>query len=227
MSEQIKIRTFTGNPGTADWRVTSEGACAFYCTSDLGESTRFVAALAEVDGLAGQSFGIDVRRGGVLVRTVTERSDLFGLSQTDLDVALAISAVAARLGLKADPAQIQGLLFIPGAPDRAKIMPFWQAVMGYVPRLDSPDEDLVDPRDRNAPMWFEEMETPRTGNLGAIHPAVWVGIDQAQARVDAALAAGGTLVRDDYAPAWWTLADPYGNEVDVATVEHRDEPPPG
>ena len=67
----------------------------------------------------------------------------------------------------------------------------------------------------------------KPGNLGAIHLAVWVGIDQAQARVDAALAAGGKLVRDDYAPAWWTLADAYGNEVDVATVEYRDEPLPG
>jgi 4a-hydroxytetrahydrobiopterin dehydratase len=227
MSEQIKTKTFTGNPGTADWRVTSEGACAFYRTPGLAESTRFVAAVADVAGLADQAFGIDVRRGGVLVRTVTERSDLFGLSQADLDVALGVSAVAAQMGLTADPSQVQGLLFIPGAPDRAKIMPFWQAVMGYVPRPDSPDEDLVDPRDRNAPMWFEEMESARPGNLGAIHLAVWVGIDQAQARVDAALAAGGKLVRDDYAPAWWTLADAYGNEVDVATVEYRDEPLPG
>lgn len=33
-------------------------------------------------------------------------------------------------------------------------------------------------------------------------------------------------MRDDYAPAWWTLADKYGNEIDVATVAYRDEPPP-
>lgn len=29
------------------------------------------------------------------------------------------------------------------------------------------------------------------------------------------------------APAWWTLADKYGNEIDVATVAYRDEPPQG
>jgi 4a-hydroxytetrahydrobiopterin dehydratase len=75
-------------------------------------------------------------------------------------------------------------------------------------------------------LWFEEMEEARPGGLGAIHVAVWLGIDEAPARVEAALAAGGTLVRDDYAPAWWTLADKYGNEVDVATVAYRDEPPP-
>lgn len=227
MSEQIKIKTFTGDPRVAAWRVTSEGACAFYRTASLAESTRFVAALADVDGLADQAFGIDIRRGGVLVRTVTERADLFGLSQSDLDVAVGVSAVASRLGLNPDPAQVQGLLIVPGAPDIKAVMPFWRAVLGYVPRPDSPDEDLVDPTDRNAPFWFESMKEARPGDLGAIHLAVWVGVDQAQARVDAALAAGGKLVRDDHAPTWWTLADAYGNEVDVATVEYRDEPPPG
>jgi 4a-hydroxytetrahydrobiopterin dehydratase len=29
------------------------------------------------------------------------------------------------------------------------------------------------------------------------------------------VAAGGTIVRDN-GPEWWTLADPEGNEVDIA-----------
>jgi Glyoxalase-like domain len=41
-------------------------------------------------------------------------------------------------------------------------------------------------------------------------------------RVAAALAAGGTLVNDRFAPMWWTLADPEGNEVDLATWVGRD-----
>ena len=28
----------------------------------------------------------------------------------------------------------------------AAVMPFWRAILGYEPRPDSPDEDLVDPR---------------------------------------------------------------------------------
>ena len=70
------------------------------------------------------------------------------------------------------------------------------------------------------------MDEARPGGLGAIHLAVWLPIEEAQTMVDAALAAGWHLVRDDFAPAWWTLADKYGNEVDVATVAYRDEPPP-
>jgi 4a-hydroxytetrahydrobiopterin dehydratase len=71
------------------------------------------------------------------------------------------------------------------------------------------------------------MEETRPGGLGAIHIGMWVPPEVAQARVDAALAAGGQMVRDEYAPAWWTLADKYGNEIDVGTSAYRDEPPPG
>jgi hypothetical protein len=30
------------------------------------------------------------------------------------------------------------------------------------------------------------------------------------------------MVRDQFAPRWWTLADAAGNEVDIATVKDRD-----
>ena len=40
--------------------------------------------------------------------------------------------------------------------------------------------------------------------------------------MQAALAAGGRMVRDEFAPAWWTLADPAGNEADIATLQQRD-----
>jgi 4a-hydroxytetrahydrobiopterin dehydratase len=101
-------------------------------------------------------------------------------------------------------------------------MPFWRAVMDYEPRPDSPDEDLVDPRDHGPAFWFEGMQQPRADGGGAIHVAVWVAPELAEARVAAGLAAGGRLVRDEFAPAWWTLADAAGNEVDVATTEGRD-----
>jgi 4a-hydroxytetrahydrobiopterin dehydratase len=101
-------------------------------------------------------------------------------------------------------------------------MPFWKAVLGYEPRPDSPDEDLVDPHRIGPAFWFEAMNEPRPDGGGAIHIAVWVPYEQAEARVAAALAAGGRLVRDDFAPAWWTLADTAGNEADIATTMHRD-----
>jgi len=65
------------------------------------------------------------------------------------------------------------------------------------------------------------MHKPRTDGSGAIHVAIWVPYEQAEARVAAALAAGGRMVRDQFAPAWWTLADAAGNEADIATTMSR------
>ncbi|HZX54381.1 MAG TPA: VOC family protein, partial [Ilumatobacteraceae bacterium] len=55
------------------------------------------------------------------------------------------------------------------------------------------------------------------------HIDVFVPDDQAQARVAAALAAGGRVVYDAEAPEWWTIADPEGNEVDIAVAVGREE----
>src|SRR2546426_171781 len=85
-----------------------------------------------------------------------------------------------------------------------------------------PAEDLVDPRSRGVRFWFEQMNKPRPDGGGAIHIAVWVPYEQAEARIAAALAAGGRLVRDEFAPSWWTLADAAGNEADIATTKGRE-----
>ncbi len=165
---------------------------------------------------------VDVRPDGVTVRLITVTDDHYGMSQRDVALARQISAVAREQGVPADPSAVQSLLVIPGAPDIVEVVPFWRAVLGYDPRPDSPDEDLVDPRGRGAAFWFEQMEEPRPDGGGAIHLAIWVPYEQAEARVAAALAAGGRMVRDEFAPAWWTLADAAGNEADIATVMSRD-----
>jgi 4a-hydroxytetrahydrobiopterin dehydratase len=140
----------------------------------------------------------------------------------DVELARWISALARDLGLSADPSAVQSLLIVPGALSREDVMPFWRAVLGYEPRTDSPDEDLVDPHARGPAFWFERMKEPRPDGGGAIHIAVWVPYEQAEARVAAALAAGGRMVRDEFAPMWWTLADAAGNEADISTAMGRD-----
>jgi 4a-hydroxytetrahydrobiopterin dehydratase len=101
-------------------------------------------------------------------------------------------------------------------------MPFWRAVLGYEPRRDSPRRGPGRPARSRAPFWFEQMDEPRGDGGGAIHVAIWVPYEQAEARIAAALAAGGRMVRDEFAPSWWTLADPAGNEADIATTKGRD-----
>ena len=220
-AEPMSPRDFEASAGVKYWRVLADGACVFYQTESFMDSARLVRAIAEITAVDDHPPAVDVREGGVTIRLISAVGDVRGMTRRDLDVARQVSEVAANLGLTADPSAVQNLLVVPGAPDISAIVPFWRAVLGYEPRPDSPDEDLIDPQDRNAAFWFESMDEPRPGGGGAIHIAVWVPHDQAEARVAAALAAGGRMVRDEYAPSWWTLADPAGNEADVATTRGR------
>jgi 4a-hydroxytetrahydrobiopterin dehydratase len=221
VSEGISPEQFEAAEGLGDWRVVEEGACAYFPTGSFATSARLVQAIGELDGLTEQVPDIDIRADGVTVRVITRTEQWYGPTERDVELARRISAVALELGLAAEPAAVQSLLVIPGAPNTADIIPFWRAVLGYEPRADSPEEDLVDPRRRAPSFWFEAMDEPRADGGGAIHIAVWVPYEQAEARVAAAVAAGGRIVRDQQAPAWWTLADPAGNEADIATTRNR------
>lgn len=118
----------------------------------------------------------------------------------------------------------------PGAPqaveiavdtiDDSQVRPFWAAVLGYDPAPDDP-EALADPHGLGPQVWFQEAEVVRPGR-GRLHVDVSVAVDEAQSRVEAALAAGGTLVSDEHAPSWWVLADADGNEVCVSSAAGRD-----
>lgn len=222
MTDYISPGQFRESEGVEDWRVLGEGACTFFRTGSFAAGARLVSAISELADLDDHHPDVDVRHDGVTVRLITRTDDWWGMSTRDVELARQISAVAREQGLSADPSAVQTLLVIPGAPVTAEVMPFWRAVLGYEPRGDSPDEDLVDPRDRGPSFWFEPMDEPRPGGGGAIHVAIWVPHEQAEARVAAALAAGGRIVRDQFAPSWWTLADAAGNEADVATTMGRD-----
>lgn len=222
MTTRVFSREFHAAAGAEAWRVLPEGAYAFFRSSSLVASARFVEAISRL-AVDGDEPQLDIRRGGVTVLIGAFKGEEFGLVQADLELARAISSAAQELGLTADPTVIQSLSVIPGATDRREIMPFWQRVLGYDRRADSPDEDLVDPHDRLAPFWFEQMDELRPDGAGTMHLVVWVPWDQVEARVEAALAAGGRLVRENTEERFWTLADPAGNEVDIATTSAPEE----
>lgn len=221
MIERISPKQFLESEGAEDWRVVGDGACAYFRTGSLASGARLVQGISALPGVDDHPPDVDVRLDGVTVRLITFTDDYCGMSRRDLDLARKISAVARQLGLSAEPSRVQSLLVVPGATDISEVMPFWRAVLGYEPRQDSPEEDLVDPRGRGVPFWFEQMNEPRPDGGGAIHVAVWVPREQAESRIAAALAAGGRMVRDEFAPSWWTLADAAGNEADISTVAGR------
>jgi 4a-hydroxytetrahydrobiopterin dehydratase len=137
------------------------------------------------------------------------------LSERDVELARRISAVARELGVPADPSAVQTVEVTIDTLVGPELMPFWRAVLGYEYRGDSP-EDLIDPHGRGASFWFQQMDVPRP-QRNRIHIDVWVPHDQAEARIAAAIAAGGHLVTDKHAPPWWVLADAERNEACIAT----------
>ena len=221
MNERIFARQFQASEGAEAWRVLPEGASAFFRSDSFATSARFVEAIS---GLVpdGHEPHVDIRGDGVTILIRAFKPEGYGLVQADLDLARAVGNTAREMGLTADPSAVQSLSFIPGATDRSGIMPFWQAVLRYDPRPDSPEEDLVDPHERLAPFWFEEMNELRSDGAGTMHLVVWVPWDEADERVAAGLAAGGRMVRHNVEEMFWTLADPAGNEVDIATTPAPD-----
>ena len=100
-----------------------------------------------------------------------------------------------------------------------EVRPFWRAVLGY---REPGEEDLADPR-------AEGPWTPRSTGWTHRGRTATGSTSTCTCRMtrwrrgfEAALAAGGHLVTDRFAPGWWTLADAEGNECDVATWWGRE-----
>jgi len=221
MIDGITAKQFHESDGVEDWRVVGDGACTFFRTGSFAAGARLVLAICKLAGVDDHHPDVDLRHDGVTVRLTTYTDDWYGMSKRDVELARQISAVARKLGVHADPSAVQTILFTIDARASAEVMPFWRAVLGYEYRADNPSEDLIDPRGRGPSIWFQKTDEPPSQD-NRIHVDVWVPHDQVQARIAAAIAAGGHLVTDKYAPAWWTLADAEGNVADVATVMGRD-----
>ncbi|GAA1406567.1 VOC family protein [Catellatospora coxensis] len=208
MTERISAAQFHAADGVDDWRVLYHLVSAHFRTGSLADGVALVDEIGRLAGPAEPQLRVDLRPAGVTV------------SLTVRDVALArrISAAAKELGLPADPTAVQLVNVTIDALVGADVLPFWRAVLGYG---QIGDDYLSDPRGRGPGVGFQCMEAPRP-ERNRVHLDVAVPHEQAQARVAAALAAGGRLVTAEHAPKWWVLADPEGNEVCVATWVGRE-----
>jgi 4a-hydroxytetrahydrobiopterin dehydratase len=201
-----------------------------------GLAARVVAECgADADG----HLRLDLRpdRVAVTLETVATAS----VTPLDIDLARRISAVAGALGLATDAGAAAATDADPGADagaaarsaqlieiaidaiDIAAIRPFWKAALGYGDEADrtGPTDPLVDPLRQGPALWFQQMDAPRP-QRNRIHLDISVPHDEAPRRLAAVLAAGGTLLSDAGAPAFWVLADPEGNEACITTWQGRD-----
>jgi 4a-hydroxytetrahydrobiopterin dehydratase len=136
------------------------------------------------------------------------------VTQWDVELAHRVLEAAGSLGAEVLPPP-QRVEIALDCADADRVRPFWAAGLRYVERRGRDGSvELHDRSGRGPVLWFQRMDPPRTGR-GRFHLDVHVPPDEAASRVRACLDAGGTLVTDEHAPAWWVLADPEGNELCV------------
>ena len=205
--------------GLDDWRSMHETLQARFRTGDFETGLRLVAAIGAAALEHGHHPELDLRPTHLNVRLVS--ADVHAKTPRDVRLARAISGLAAELGVAAEPAPISRVEIGLDTWDADEIRPFWQEVLGLRahPRF---ERDLTDDDGDLPTLWFQDTdphETPRQ----RFHLDIRVPPEVAGPRIEAALAAGGTLVSDERAPTFTVLADPQGNKVCVCTHVGRSD----
>ncbi len=212
------------------WRLTLGELRTQVLTGSLPLAADVAGRAAAVPGADGH-LRIDIRADRVLL--ALQSSDVAWITPRDVELAHRLSAVIDELRLEADAGvgtdgelrgrAVQAMEIGIDALDAAAIRPFWRAVLGYVdvPGRSGASAGLVDPLGQGPAVWFQRMDAPRP-QRNRIHFDISVPHDEAASRIGAALAAGGRLMSDAEAPAFWVLADAEGNEACVTTWQGRD-----
>jgi 4a-hydroxytetrahydrobiopterin dehydratase len=146
--------------------------------------------------------------------------DAGGVTSRDVDLARTISAIAAELGVESAPREVSTLELALDVPDADVVRPFWAAVLDY--RSHDTWPEVQDPGGRNNTLWFQEAPGATGEVQQRFHLDIVVPREVAEERLQAALDAGGTLVSDEAAPAFWILADAHGNKVCICTADGRE-----
>jgi 4a-hydroxytetrahydrobiopterin dehydratase len=217
MSQPITATAFDAETDLDDWRYLLGRIEAMFLAGSFEKAAELGRVIGEAAEAAGHHPDLDVRYPDkVHVALRTHAVD--GVTQRDLALARTISALARDRGCSSTPTGTQALEVAIDAMDIPAVLPFWEAVLGY---QRAGQNAIVDPLRIGPAFWFQQMDQPRP-QRNRIHLDVTVPHDVADARIAAALAAGGTMVSDDRARAFWVLADPEGNEACVCTWQDRD-----
>jgi len=202
-------KAFLAADGLDDWVVLHGGPTVVFQVASMAQGARLAAAVAEVPGVAGSPAALALTDRALTVRLTRE---MWGVEARHVDLARAISAVAAAHGAVADRAATQEVQFAISAKPDDIDLPFWRAVLGYLPMA---DDNGVDPLGHGSTVWMQDLD-PAKPLRHAMHIDVSVAREHAQARLDAAVAAGGRIVDESSAPNWWILSDRAGNKVCIA-----------
>jgi 4a-hydroxytetrahydrobiopterin dehydratase len=207
MSEQ-GWREFLSADGVEDWVILHGGPTAVFRVGSLLEAARLAAVVAGVPGLESRTL-LTAAADRLTVKLTRE---MWGTEARHIEVARAISAVAREHGAIPDRGAVQEVQLAVAAKPDAIDLGFWRAVLGYAPMH---DDNCIDPLGVGSTVWMQDLD-PNKPLRHAMHVDVSVARDQAEARLQAAVASGGQVVDDSSAPGAWILADRSGNKVCIA-----------
>jgi 4a-hydroxytetrahydrobiopterin dehydratase len=207
MSEQ-GWREFLSADGVDDWVILHGGPTAVFRVGSLQEAARLAAAVAEVPGLEPRTL-LTAASDRLTVKLTRE---MWGTEGRHVEVGRAISALAREHGATADRGAVQEVQLAVAAKPGAIDLGFWRAVLGYAPMH---DDNGIDPLGQGSTVWMQDLD-PAKPLRHAMHVDVSVAREHAEARMEAAVAAGGRVVDGSGAPGAWILADRSGNKVCIA-----------
>jgi len=209
--------------GLTDWRKLAQGLHARYVVDDFGTGARFVTAVGEAGDQLGHHPRVSIGKGHVDLELVSDdavyRDDegtehvVEWVTQQDVDLARRITEIAADHGIAADPGSVSEIEIGLDTARSATIAPVWAALLTGSAESQgrgSPSDEIRDATGRIPNLWFgdsDEHETPGQ----RFHVEVYVAPEVAEARIAAAVAAGGTVVDDSDAPSLTVIADQDGN----------------
>jgi 4a-hydroxytetrahydrobiopterin dehydratase len=205
MSEQ-GWRDFLETVSLKDWVVLHGGATAVFRVASGTHGARLAIALVEIPEFSASGALLTISGHSVTVRLTR---DVWQLEANAIHLGQAISSVAQLQGAIADRSAVQEVQIAIAAKREMVHLEFWRAILGYAPMA---DDNAVDPLGHSSTVWMQEI-APEKSLRHAMHLDVSVAKEHVQSRLQAALAAGGTIVDDSHAPSHWTLSDRAGNRV--------------
>lgn len=201
-------RAFLSGTDIDDWVILHGGPTAVFKVASLQDAARLGAAVAEMPGLGPRTL-LTAASDRLTVKLTRE---MWGTERQHVELARAISAVAREHGAVADKSAAQEVQVAIAAKPDAIDLPFWRAVLGYAPLH---EDNCIDPLGQGSTVWMQGID-PSKSLQHAMHIDVSLAREHIQARLDAAVAAGGRIVDDSEAPSAWILADRSGNKVCLA-----------
>ncbi|GAA1875842.1 VOC family protein [Lapillicoccus jejuensis] len=203
-----------------DWRMLFDRLHASYDTGDFAAGARLVAAVAAAAEEAAHHPALDLAYGRLDVRLHSH--DAGGVTARDVALARRVSALAHEAGAAARPDRLSVLELALDAVDASRVRPFWAALLDAEVVEASGELQLQEATGRIPTVWFQPTD-PHATPRQRWHLDLRIAPEVVQDRIAAAVAAGGTVVDDGRAPAFWVLADPEGNRACLTTWEGRGE----